>query len=153
MAEFRHLIRIANTDLDGNKALMFALNKVKGVGLPLANAICKAAGIEKMKKTGELSDEEAKRLDEIIGQPSKFGIPSWMLNRRKDPETGEDRHLNTNELAFVRGNDIKFLRRIKAYRGMRHALGLPVRGQQTRSNFRRNKGKVTGVKTAGKKKG
>jgi len=68
-----------------------------------------------------------------------------MLNRRKDYETGEDKHLLSSDLAFTKDNDIKMLKKIKSYKGMRHAFGLPVRGQRTRSNFRRNKGKVTGV--------
>ena len=83
----------------------------------------------------------------------KFGIPMWMFNRRKDRETGEDVHLLTNELVFSRENDIKRMRRIKNYTGARHSLGLPVRGQRTKSNFRPNKGKVTGVKTSRKRGG
>ena len=61
----------------------------------------------------------------------------------------------TNELIFSKEQDIKFLRRIRCYKGVRHALGLPVRGQRTRSNFRKNKGKAMGVKRAkvGKKAG
>jgi len=131
---------------------MFALTKVKGVGMPLANAVCKMAGVDKFMKAGELSDKQIEAINKVIAKPADFKIPRWMVNRRKDPETGEDRHINTNELAFVKQNDIKFLRRIKCYRGVRHAIGLPVRGQKTRSNFRPNKGKVMGVKTSGKKK-
>lgn len=146
MAEFRHLVRIANTDLDGNKAVVYALKNIKGVSVPLANAICKVAGIDGLSKTGNLSEAQSKKLDGIVADPARAGIPSWMLNRRKDVETGEDKHLVTNQLIFTKENDIKQMRRIKSYRGVRHSLGLPVRGQRTRSNFRRNKGKVTGVK-------
>jgi len=53
------------------------------------------------------------------------------------------------DLKFTKENDIKLLKKVKSYRGMRHALGLPVRGQRTKSNFRRNKGKASlGVKRA-----
>jgi small subunit ribosomal protein S13 len=78
--------------------------------------------------------------------PLKYGSPRWMLNRRNDYETGDDRHLLTGDIGFVRDNDIKRLKMIKSRRGMRHMFGLPVRGQRTKSNFRKNKGKVLGVK-------
>jgi small subunit ribosomal protein S13 len=68
-----------------------------------------------------------------------------MLNRRKDYETGEDIHLLSSDLAFTQDNDIKMMKKMKSYKGMRHARGLTVRGQKTRANFRRNKGKVAGV--------
>lgn len=152
MAEFKHLVRIANTDLQGTKAVVYSLNCVKGIGVPLAHAICRVANIDGLSKTGDLSDSQIKKLDEMVRKPQNFGIPSWMLNRRKDPETGKDIHLVTNDLVFNRENDIKQMRRIRCYKGMRHAFGLPVRGQKTRSNFRKNKGKVIGVSTAGKKK-
>jgi len=152
MAEFRHLVRISNTDTDGKKAVVIGLKNVKGVGIPLAHAICKVTGIDQFKKSGDLTDDEISKLDDAVANPTKHGIPSWMLNRQKDLETGEDTHIVTNDLIFTKGNDIKRLRRLKNYRGTRHSLGLPVRGQRTRSNFRPNKGKVTGVKTKGKKK-
>ncbi|PIN75443.1 30S ribosomal protein S13 [Candidatus Woesearchaeota archaeon CG10_big_fil_rev_8_21_14_0_10_37_12] len=152
MAEFRHLVRIANTDLKGEKQLAYALNYVKGIGVPLSLAICKVANLSPSMKTGDISNEQVDRLDEIIKTPLKFGIPVWMVNRRKDPESGEDTHLVTNNLIFVKGNDIKFMRRIRSYKGVRHSLGQPVRGQRTKSNFRKNKGKVMGVKTSGKKR-
>lgn len=153
MADFKHLVRIANTDLDGKQAIGFALNRVKGVGIPLANAICKVAGISPFHKSGELTDDQIKKIDDIVRAPHKVGLPAWMLNRRHDPETGENKHLVTNELIFSRENDIKQLRRIKSYKGLRHAVGLPVRGQRTKSHFRANKGKVMGVRTSGKKSG
>ena len=141
MAEFRHIIRIANTDLLGEKSIGNALRKIKGVGVMYSNMACKIAGIDSTKKAGDLLDIEAKKLDEIIREPLKFGAPKWMINRRKDYETGEDKHLITSDLQFTKENDIKRMKKIKSYKGMRHAWGLPVRGQRTKSNFRRNKGK------------
>ncbi len=58
-------------------------------------------------------------------------------------ETGKDKHLTGNELKLQKEFDIRFLKKIKCYRGMRHAYGLPVRGQRTRGNFR--KGAAVGV--------
>jgi len=145
--EFRHLVRVANTDLDGNKYPVHALQKIKGVGVMFANAVCSAAGIDKRKKMGYFSDGEVEKLDTAVKSPLKAAIPSWLLNRRNDYETGEDKHLLTGDLIFQKDNDIKRLKMVKAYRGMRHAFGLTMRGQRTKSNFRRNKKKASlGVK-------
>ncbi len=143
---FRYIVRVGGTDIDGKKQLAYSLTKIKGVGYSFANAVCMAAGLDKTKKAGELSDTEIEKLNQILASPLEHGIPNWMVNRKKDYETGEDKHLLTGDLAFVKSNDIKRLRKIKAYRGFRHARGLPVRGQRTKSNFRKNKGKTLGVK-------
>ena len=153
MAEFKHLVRIANTDLKGEKAVAYALSNVKGIGISLSRAICKIAGVNPTLKVGDLSDAQIQKLESIVKEPHKQALPKWMLNRRKDMDTGEDMHYVTNELVFQKQNDIKLMRRIKCYVGVRHSMKLPVRGQKTKSNFRPNKGKVAGVKTAGKKRG
>ena len=58
-------------------------------------------------------------------------------------------HLSSTELQIAKENDIKLLKKIKCYKGIRHIYSLPVRGQSTRSNFRKNKGKAKlGVKAA-----
>ena len=144
--ELKYFVRIANTDLDGNKQIGNALTKIKGISFMLSHAILNVANIQKTKKTGYLSDDQASRIDEILKDPSKFGIPSWMFNRKKDPEDNADKHLIGTNLTFIQDNDIKMMKKMKSYKGIRHSLGLPVRGQRTRSNFRRNKGKVMGVK-------
>jgi len=144
MADFKHIVRIVNTDLDGNKPIGHALTKIRGVGKIFANSICLVAGVDRFKKTGVLPDADVKKLDDVIKNPSK--IPVWMYNRRQDIETGEDRHILTADLDFIQGKDIRTMRKTKSYKGMRHAVGLPVRGQRTISNFRRDKGKVMGVK-------
>jgi len=144
--EFKHIIRIANTDLDGNKPIYHALRKIKGLSFMFSGIVCHLANVDKTAKAGNLSENEIEKLDSILREPKKHNIPSWMLNRRKDYETGDDKHLLTGDLKFVKENDIKRLKMIKSYRGYRHAYGLPSRGQKTKSNFRRNKGKVTGVK-------
>lgn len=144
--ELKYFVRIANTDLDGNKPIQHALTKIKGLSFMFSNAILNVAGIEKAKKAGYLPDEHVARIDEIIKDPSKFGIPPWLFNRKMDPEDGTDRHLTSTTLTFTQDNDIKMMKKMKSYKGIRHSLGLPVRGQRTRSNFRKNKGKVMGVK-------
>ena len=82
----------------------------------------------------------------FLSNPKKFNVPLWLLNRRKDPETNEDKHIITDDMRFIQENDVKILKKIKSYKGVRHMHGLPTRGQRTKSNFRRNKGNVIGVK-------
>lgn len=150
----RQLVRIADTDLNGKKTLLYALARIKGVGIPFANAICNMAKIDSTRKTGSLSDSEIQKLENTIKNPAEVGISNWMLNRQKDSETGENRQVIGSDLIFATENDIKFMKKIKCYKGIRHILGQPVRGQRTRSKFRKNKGNVVGVKLSkGAKKG
>lgn len=150
--DFKHLLRVANTDLDGNKSIFYALRRIKGVGFMFANMVCSIAGIDKNKKAGTLSDAEAEKLNEIITDPLKFGAPEWMLNRRRDIETGKAKHLLSSDLDFAKQNDFKRLQKIKSYRGLRLQAGLPVRGQRTKSNFRRSKSKGKGGSLGVKRK-
>ena len=144
--ELKYFVRIANTDLDGNKSIGQALIKIKGISFMFSNAILNVSHIDKTKKAGYLLDNEVERIDEVIKEPLKFHIPTWMLNRQRDPEDNQNKHLNGSNLTFTQDNDVKMMKKIKSYKGIRHSFGLPVRGQRTRSNFRRNKGKVLGVK-------
>ncbi len=139
----RHLVRVVNTDLDGSKKLITAMRKIKGVNTMYAKAVCTVLHIDPDMITGTLTDADVQKLDDALLHPLKFHIPAWLLNRRKDYETGEDMHLLTANLRFVQDEDIKRMKKTKSYKGMRHQWGLPVRGQRTKSNFRRNKGKVS----------
>ncbi len=143
--ETRYIVRIYNTDIDGKKPLAHALSQIKGVGPMMANMACNLLSMDKAKKVGELSDQEVETINAFFKDPLAKGAPVWMLNRRKDYETGQDMHLMTTDITLVQGDDVKRLRKIKTYRGIRHGLRLPLRGQRTKSNFRRNKGKVMGV--------
>ena len=142
--ELKYLVRVMNTDLKGDKRLNHALTQIKGIGNMFANAVCQAAEIDKHMKAGHLTEEQVAKMNDVIKNPVKYNIPDWMLNRRFDPETGENRHILTSDVAYIRSNDIKRLQKIKSYRGIRHHLGLPLRGQRTRSNFRRSKSKGKG---------
>ncbi len=145
--DFRHFVRIANTDLNGAKPIGSSLRQIKGVSFMFSNLICHLANIDKQKRTGDLNEEEIRKINDILNNPLKLNAPSWMLNRRKDFETGQDRHLISADLTFTQDNDIKIMKKIKSYKGIRHILEQPVRGQKTKSNFRKNKGKVhLGVK-------
>lgn len=142
---FKHIVRIANVDLPGEKTIRVALSDIKGIGMNFADAVCNAAGIDKNSRTGHLTDEQVKTLNDFVNNPAKHELPVWLYNRRKDYETSEDMHVVTGVLHFAQENDLKRLKKIKTLRGVRHIKGLPVRGQRTRSNFRKNKGKVVGV--------
>ncbi len=132
--QIKPFFRVLNTDLIGEKPIINALLKIKGVGFGLANAICRSLNIEKTKKAGLFTEEEAHNIEALLKNSDK--LPKWMFNRRLDSETGETIHVTGGDLKFVVENDIKKLKKIKAYRGMRHAIGQPTRGQRTRSHFR-----------------
>ena len=143
--EYQHILRIANTDLKGEKTMIYGLAYIKGVGPMFANAVCRIAGLDPGRRLGTLKREELQRISEILEKPASFGVPEWLFNRRKDYRSGVDVHVIGNDLAFATESDIKLMKKIKCYKGIRHMLGAPVRGQRTRSNFRKNKGKVMGV--------
>ncbi|MGQ9530535.1 MAG: 30S ribosomal protein S13 [Candidatus Bathycorpusculaceae bacterium] len=142
--EFRHILRITDTDVDGTLKTPYALRKIKGISLNLANAILKKAGINPDIRAGFLTETEVERIEEIINEPTKYGLPNWLLNRRKDLETGKDTHLISADLVLRTKMDIEQMKEIKSWRGYRHAYGLKVRGQRTRTTGRT--GKALGVK-------
>ena len=110
----------------------------------LANAMLRKAGIGPDKRAGFLAEAEIERLEEIIKDPAKSGLPSWLLNRRKELETGKDTHLTSSDLVLRTKMDIEKMKEIKSWRGYRHAYGLKVRGQRTKTTGRA--GKALGVK-------
>jgi small subunit ribosomal protein S13 len=130
------LIRIMSTDIPGNKRVLGGLTNIKGISWAMSNAICTMLKIDKNKKIGQLSKEDIAKITSFMEKPS---IPRFMLNRRKDMETGEDKHLIGTTLSLQKEFDIKRLKKIKCYRGLRHSAGQPVRGQRTKSHFRQNK--------------
>ena len=140
--QIKPFFRVLNTDLIGEKPISMALLKVKGVGFSLASAICYSLGISKYKKAGFLSKEDATAIENLLSNSDK--LPKWMFNRRFDIEDGVDKHVTGNDLKFNLDMDLKRLKKLRSYRGMRHALGLPTRGQRTRGHFRKI-GKAVGV--------
>lgn len=148
--DFKYIIRIANSDIKGEKGLGIALKNIKGVSYSISNYICKKTGLNPKMKAGNLSDMDVKKISDVITNLSS--APAWMLNRKKDPVSGESKHIISNELLIVKDTEMREVKKLKSYRGIRHMHNLPVRGQKTRSNFRRNKGKVLGVKRAKKGK-
>lgn len=137
------MIRILSEDIEGGMTVYAGLTKIKGISWSLANAVCKVLKIDKNRKAGSLTDVEVKKISDFIKNPR---IPSFIFNRRFDFDTGKDRHLTGTDLELQKEFDIKRLKKIKSYRGIRHSANLPVRGQRTKSNFRKNKAKGAGIK-------
>jgi len=142
------IVRILSKDIEGSMKLYPGLTKIKGVSWAMSNAACVLLKINKSKKIGELTDNEIKKITEFLKNPQ---APGFILNRRNDLETGEDLHLIGVDLELKQEFDIKRLKKIKSYRGLRHALGLPMRGQRTKGNFRRNRRKGAGIQKKGPK--
>jgi small subunit ribosomal protein S13 len=143
------LIRILSKDIPGDKKLYIGLQRIKGVSWSFSNAVCTKLKIDKNRKIEELSEKEITDIQEFIKNPD---LPACLLNRRKDPETGKAKHLHGSDLDLQRDFDIKKLKKIKSFKGMRHTLGQPVRGQRTKSHFRTNKKKSGGTTGIVKKK-
>jgi small subunit ribosomal protein S13 len=95
-------------------------------------------------RIGFLTEKEVSDIEAAIKNPSLIGIPNWYLNRRKDSDTGTDKHLLTSDLDFTISNDIEREKTVYSWRGYRHMFGLRVRGQCTRTTGR--KGGAVGVK-------
>ena len=142
--EFKHMVRIARKDINGNKTIENALADVKGVGKALSRAISIVMGLDLNQKIGYLSDAEVEEIEEKIRDPKSINIPDWMLNRRNDYETGETGHLIESDLMMTLRDDLNRMKKTRSYKGRRHEVGLPVRGQRTKSTFR--KGSSVGVR-------
>lgn len=145
----KQIVRVVNTDIFGKKQLYIALKQIYGVSYSFSNAVCNVLNFPKNKKIGLLSTEELKKIEDVVLNPQNYKIPAYLYNRRKDHNTGKDIHITTSKLKLTKDFDIKNLRKIKTYKGMRHSFGLPVRGQSTKAHFR--KGKKVGVTRKGAK--
>ncbi|MEM4298005.1 MAG: 30S ribosomal protein S13 [Nitrososphaerota archaeon] len=135
--ELRLIVRLLNVDLDGGKKIPYALAGIRGVGIPLGYAVARALGIDPELRLGQLTDQQLALIEDCIRNPEKYGIPSWMYNRRRDPQSGKDLHLIGADLDLAIKEDIQREMRIKSWRGVRHSLGLKVRGQRTRTTGRK----------------
>ena len=142
--EFKHLVRISRKDVDGNKKIEYALTDIKGVGLSLSRSLAIAMGFDLEKKIGYISDEDIVKIEEALKDPQSYNIPKWMLNRQDDYVTGETTHLIESDLDMMLRDDLNRMKKTRSYKGRRHEVGLPVRGQRTKSTFR--KGSSVGVR-------
>ena len=121
-------VRIVGVDLPQNKRGEIALTYIFGIGRSAATTILEKAGVDKNIKVKDWTDDQAAKVREVIG-----------ANYKVEGDLRSEIQLN-----------IKRLMDIGCYRGIRHRIGLPVRGQSTKNNARTRKGKKKTV--ANKKK-
>jgi small subunit ribosomal protein S13 len=122
------MARIAGINIPLNKRAEIGLTYIYGVGRPTANQILKKTGIEPDRKVRDLTEDEVSKLRDAIDDLTVEG-----------------------DLRRERSQNVKRLMEIGCYRGMRHRRGLPVRGQNTKTNARTRKGPKR-MQVAGKKK-
>lgn len=133
--DFRYIVRLVNTDLDGNKDLVIALSGIKGVGLRTAEIIVRMAGMPRDVKIGDLPEEKTGELEKLVQEYSEKA-PHWAVNRQHDWSSGADLHLVGMEIDLNKRDDVNLMRMIRCYKGVRHETGQKVRGQRTRANGR-----------------
>ncbi len=141
--EFNYIVRLHGTNIDGTKVVPHALTEVKGVGIRVANAIVGQLEIDATERLGNLSDSDIKKLETATEDPTSVGLPSWMLNRQKDPMTGDDLQMLTSDLELRMRDDIEMMKETRSWKGDRHMRGLKVRGQRTKTTAR--SGRSVGV--------
>lgn len=128
------MVRILGKDIPSNKRVEIALRYLYGLGPTNVYQVLEAVGIDPALKAKELTDEQISQLNDYLSS-GKIHVEG--------------------ELRREVQSNIARLQKIQSYRGMRHRLGLPVRGQRSRSNARTRKGKrktVAGKKQATAKK-
>jgi len=116
-------VRIAGVDLPNNKRIEIGLTKIFGIGRTSSKKITKDTGIDPDKKVKEMTDEEGMKIRAVLDGEYKI-------------EGDMRREISMH---------IKRLQDIGSYRGMRHKLKLPVRGQRTKTNARTRKGRRIAV--------
>ena len=141
-SDFKYIIRIANSDVAGEEQLANALTSIKGVGPRISNAIVQKLGLDPNELAGKLDDTNIENIENTIVNLNEH-VPNWLLNRQKDYDTGENVHTVSVDLKMTHDEDLNRMKKVKSYKGIRHASGHKVRGQRTYSNGR--KGLALGV--------
>lgn len=141
-SDFKYIIRIANSDVSGEERLVNALTSIRGIGPRISNAIVQKLKLDPNKLAGKLDDKNVVDIEKAIMNLNDY-VPDWLLNRQKDYDTGEDIHPVSVELKMTHDEDLNRMKKVKSYKGIRHASGHKVRGQRTYSNGR--KGLALGV--------
>ncbi len=134
--EYKHIVRISGADIDGQENLLQGMTKISGVGLRMSKTIINKLNLDPHSRLGYLSEEMITEIEAVLKDPMGSNLPEWYVNRQRDRISGRMLHLIGSDLDFARRSDIERLRRIKSWRGIRHSLGLKVRGQHTRTTGR-----------------
>ena len=140
--DFKYIIRISNADVSGEERLAYALTSIRGIGPRISNAIIKKLKLNARMLAGKLSDENIAEIENAIANISDY-VPKWLLNRQNDYDSGDDLHSVSIDLKMTHDDDLNRMKKVKSYKGIRHASGHKVRGQRTYSNGR--KGLALGV--------
>jgi len=133
------LIRIMGTDINSNSSILFGLAKIKGINIMFCNALCNVLKLDKNAKISSLTEKDLEKLENYLEDSNMAEIPSWLLNKRQDVVSGKNIHLVSKDIDFDMIQLKRQLGKLKTYKGLRHRARLPLRGQRTKSNFRRNK--------------
>jgi small subunit ribosomal protein S13 len=139
--EFKHLVRVSGKDIKGQKNVVYGLSLIRGIGPRTARIVCSSGRVNWKKKIGNLTEKELEAIEREI--KALENAPPWLLNRQRDYASGKNRQVIGADLMLSLRDDLNRLRKTRSYRGIRHESGLPVRGQRTRSTFR--KGSAVGV--------
>ncbi len=130
------LVRILGKDIRGDIKIKSALTKINGISWSISNAVCKILELDQDMKIQDFNKDELARIEDFMKAPE---LPLFLKNRRNDFDSGDDLHISGMDLKLRKEFDLKRMKKIKSYRGVRHIVGLPVRGQRTKANFRRNR--------------
>jgi small subunit ribosomal protein S13 len=133
--EIKYIVRVANTDLDGTQTVEYALTGIKGIGVRLSKFLSRKAEVDPHAVIGYLPPEQVDKLRAIVDN-IEGNLPVWMVNRRRDIYTGENRHLIGVDLTLGVKEDINLMKKMRSYKGIRHERGQKVRGQRTKSTGR-----------------
>jgi len=95
--DFRYIVRIATTDLDGKRKIQYALTGIKGIGNRVAKVVCTRAEVDPTLVLGYMKPQEIERIEKAVDSLNE-NLPVWMINRRKDYYSNENRHLLGTEL-------------------------------------------------------
>jgi small subunit ribosomal protein S13 len=138
-ADFKQIVRIASRDVPGYMTIAQGTQLIYGIGQRVSKVIeneFKKEIDREIKMVGNLTDKDVEKLEIVISEFYK-NTPNWLLNRPKLRE-GDKAHHTMADLKLSERKDLQRLGKIKSYRGLRLQWGLPVRGQKTRSTFRRS---------------
>ena len=125
-SDFKYIIRIANSDVSGEERLVNALTSIRGIGPRISNAIVQKLKLDPNKLAGKLDDKNVVDIENVIMNLNDY-VPDWLLNRQKDYDTGEDIHPVSVELKMTHDEDLNRMKKVKSYKGIRHASGHKVR--------------------------
>src|SRR5947208_6526386 len=95
--DFRYIVRMANTDLDGTRSVGYALTAIPGVGIRVSEAVADLAGVPRAERLGNLSEEQTDKIEATLGNGCEL-VPCSMVNRRKDGHACLDVHLGGAEV-------------------------------------------------------